>query len=335
MHQSILDYKLLIKDLSTKLSFEYFELDLIISPGGFNIFYALGIIDLLKELENQKKLKVHRIMGASAGAFAGLFYFSNLSSDIFKNHYNDLKSHFDKYKNVNLLFDYIDKYITDKNILNQINNKLHICYHKSSQESKFPTYEINSMFENLDELKTILKGSSTVPFFTTSTPLYKKNDVKYFDGMYTTTFEIHEPNRKTLHINLHSIFDLFSAIVPYKSSCDSQYFEGISDLYHFLQNQKDQNDNHHCLKLTNNKTDPYPTLTFSAILYRFILYSILVIYINFIEILYVFIEKMKNLIKKNKIETKEFEKVYRHYYETNENMILQLCMNFFNGLLLS
>jgi predicted acylesterase/phospholipase RssA len=150
MTQTILDYKSLIKDLASKLSFEYLDLDLIISPGGFNIFYALAISDLLKELQNQNKLKVHRIMGASAGALAGLFYFSNLNSDIFINHYNDMKSHFDKYKNVNMFFDYIDKYIIDSNILNQINNKLYICYHKCESESRFPTFEIKSMFETLD-----------------------------------------------------------------------------------------------------------------------------------------------------------------------------------------
>jgi predicted patatin/cPLA2 family phospholipase len=276
----LIDYTKYIKNLVSKLDMKYYDLDMIVSPGGFNIFYAFGVCDFLLECERQKKLKVHRIHGASAGSVVGLLYLIQSSSDFFLKHYEELRNHFDKYKNASVFFqhvdEYFDKYITDEKILESINDKLFIGYHEIKNDSIFCEYKIAEKYKTLNELRRKIKASCAVPVYTVESCFYTcEEQNNYLDGFYTQNFPIVNPERHTLHVNLVSPFDSSTIMIPYKSTCNSLYLEGINDLFELFQTKQPT----FRLDLTNNFIDPYPHLTFKNILWRSLLYSIITIYI--------------------------------------------------------
>ena len=275
----LIDYSKYIKNLVSKLDTKYLDLDMIVSPGGFNIFYAFGVCDFLLECERQKKLKVHRIHGASAGSVVGLLYLIQSSSDFFMKHYEELRNHFDKYKNASVFFqhvdEYFDKYITDEKILDSINNRLFIGYHDIKHDSVFCEYKIDSLYKTLNDLRKKIKASCAVPVYTVESCFYACEEYNYLDGFYTQNFPIINPQRHTLHVNLVSPFDSSTIMIPYKSTCNSLYLEGINDLFEMLQKKQPT----FRLDLTNNFTDPYPHLTFKNIVWRNLLYTIITVYI--------------------------------------------------------
>ena len=276
----LIDYSKYIKNLVSKVDTKYYDLDMIISPGGFNIFYAFGVCDFLLECERQKKLKVHRIHGSSAGSLVGLLYFIQSSSDFFIKHYEELRNHFDKYKNASLFFkhfdEYFDKYLKDEKILDLLNDKLFVGFHEIYEDSIFSEYKIQSNFKNLFELRRKIKASCSVPSYTIESCFYTcEENCNFLDGFYTTNFPILRPERHTLHVNLISPFDSSTIFIPYKSTCNSLYMEGINDMFELLKTKQPT----FRLDLTNNLDNPYFHLSFKNILWRNLLYTLITIYI--------------------------------------------------------
>ena len=54
-----------------------YELDLVLEGGAFNGSYIVGILMFLKEMENSRLVKLHRISGCSVGALLCLKYLMN------------------------------------------------------------------------------------------------------------------------------------------------------------------------------------------------------------------------------------------------------------------
>ena len=54
------------------------SIDLVLESGAANGSYQIGCLLYLKELENQKKVKIDRISGSSIGAISGFYYFTNM-----------------------------------------------------------------------------------------------------------------------------------------------------------------------------------------------------------------------------------------------------------------
>ena len=54
------------------------SIDLVLEAGAANGSYQIGCLLYLKELENQKKVKIDRISGSSIGAISGFYYFTDM-----------------------------------------------------------------------------------------------------------------------------------------------------------------------------------------------------------------------------------------------------------------
>jgi hypothetical protein len=167
--------------------------DILLSPGGYNGFYQLGICHYIK---NNFDIQNKKILGFSAGSWAGLFLCLN------KEHTNDCI----------------------KNIFSQINKycplpKLPIIFKKAIVKYKYDDFNISNLNIGLTNLATrnvyihnefltindcinSCIGSSFVPYITYKDILYFYKNKCVIDGaIYYKNYIKHIDKNKTLLIN--------------------------------------------------------------------------------------------------------------------------------------
>ena len=72
------------------------DIDIVIEGGCFNGLYSLGALLLIKELEDRKYFKVHRVSGASIGTIMGFAYLSDSLLDV-PNYFKEIRRCFKIY----------------------------------------------------------------------------------------------------------------------------------------------------------------------------------------------------------------------------------------------
>lgn len=204
------------------------ELDLVLSGGAFNGSYILGSLYYIKELENQKLVKIKRISGSSIGSILGLLYLSN-QLDLFVYFYNDTFKSLKKHKNLSKLMELKNMFkdTLPPNICNIVNNKLYISFNNVESCKKYTKHKYN----NLDELSEYIIRSCYVPYLIDYNSCYKN---KYIDGMLPYIFKKIE-NRHILHINVFTHDKLIDVVnVKNETTNLHRILLGIIDIHLFF-----------------------------------------------------------------------------------------------------
>ena len=134
-------------------SFKGSHIDLILEGGSFNGSYQAGCLLYLKELETKGYLVIDRISGASIGSLMAFLYLTNnldLTDDLYKLFYNNLKENFNLSVIKELKKILIEKErMTDK-LLDLVNKKLYISYYNLDKSKKI----IKKTYKNIDDIFT-------------------------------------------------------------------------------------------------------------------------------------------------------------------------------------
>jgi hypothetical protein len=77
----------LIEDVQEIVEKEVADIDLVISGGGLKGYFACGSVDILKSELVRNRVKIARVSGASAGAWAGLFICCDLPTTVWMETY--------------------------------------------------------------------------------------------------------------------------------------------------------------------------------------------------------------------------------------------------------
>lgn len=171
------------------------NLDLIISGGGFNGAYGYGCLLFLKEIQNQNRIRINRISGASIGAILGLIFFTDPDINFIKE-YIKIQNNWRKKGNLNNVKSFISRFIftyfksDDK--VKILDNKLYINRINIENGKE----EVICKFKSRDQLVDCILCSSFIPYITNGQKRYKK---KYIDGIYPYLFK--DKKNKSLFIN--------------------------------------------------------------------------------------------------------------------------------------
>jgi hypothetical protein len=204
------------------------EIDLVLSGGAFNGSYILGSLYYLKNMEENKFIKIRRISCSSIGSILGLLYLIE-KLDLFNEFYNTIFNELKKRKNLSQLLD-LKSLLNDKlpdNICEILNNKYYVCYTNIKLCKKI----VKSNFDNKDQLIDYIIRSCYVPYLIDYSPCYKN---KYMDGMLPYFFK-KKHNRQILYINVFTPDKLYYVInVKNESNNLHRILSGINDVHMFF-----------------------------------------------------------------------------------------------------
>lgn len=204
------------------------QIDLILSGGMFNGSYTIGALYYLKKLEQQNIIQIKRISSSSVGSILGLLYFID-KLDLFHELYQLFFLHFNKQKNLSILFTLKEKIYNElpPNAEQLLHNKLFISYNNIKTCKKY----VKSTFTNKHKIINYLIRSSYVPYIINYKYSYKK---KYIDGMLPHFFQ-KQPHTKILYINVFTP-DKLSYVINIKNESQNihRIISGINDIHMFF-----------------------------------------------------------------------------------------------------
>jgi hypothetical protein len=222
---------ILIDNLIRNLDISHFNnVDIVFEGGLFNGSYLIGALYYLKQLEDKKIIKIHRISGCSIGALISLIYYTNnykLSDIIYKITYQ----HFKKKLNVNIfskIFYTIRPLITS-DVMKKINGNFYITYYNLKKNKQI----VKNKYKNVDELFEMIRRSCHCPYVIDNTFSYKN---KYVDGFYPFIFndELALSN-KILYFNIHNFDKITNSIsIKNEKTNYSRILYGILDIHTFF-----------------------------------------------------------------------------------------------------
>ena len=146
-------------------------IDLVLEAGAANGSYQIGCLLYLKELENQKKVKIDRISGSSIGAISGFYYYTDML-DNFQEDYFLLTKCFKEHLNVHVLKEILEKKLEklSEGNIEELNDKLFIVYHDAGQKKQI----LRKKYENKEDLLNCLLKTSHLPYLVTQNSLCYK-----------------------------------------------------------------------------------------------------------------------------------------------------------------
>jgi hypothetical protein len=221
--------KKLIENVPISCSGKPEVIDLILDGGIFNGSYQIGSLYFLREMENQKKIKIDKISCCSIGAICAILYHINKLELSIKIYDSTLK-HFKKHKKLEIMHSFIDNNIRPLlpvDIHKQLSNKLYICYYDVKKQKKV----VRKNYKSIDDLLNVIKRSSFVPFLINGDLVYEK---KYVDGMNPYILKC-EPNKKILYIDLFGYDKFFYALsVKNEKTNFHRILSGVLDIHLFF-----------------------------------------------------------------------------------------------------
>jgi hypothetical protein len=265
--------KKLIENMPPCSSDKIENIDLILDGGVFNGSYQIGGLFFLKELENQKKIKIDRISCCSVGSLcAVLYYIDNL--DLALEFYDVLVNYFIKNKNLACLHNYIDSKLfplLSKSLYKKVSNKFYISYYDLKSQKKI----IRKKYRSNCDLLRCLKRTTFLPYFINGNSIYDK---RYIDGItpYILNFE---PNKKSLYIDLFGL-DKINYVFSIKNEKINihRILAGILDIHLFFIKQTNTQmcsyaNKWHLLPWARNRIIKY--LIEKLIVYLFVIYILI------------------------------------------------------------
>lgn len=218
-----------------KKDFNY-KIDLVLEGGCMNGAYEIGGLILLKELENNNRVCINRLSGASVGSFVSLLYLTN-NLECYAGYYKLWRESFNNTIKLGNLKDLVLKVC--KEIPNDIfkslqKNKLFITYY----DIKSKKCILKKEYESRLELGESVLKSCHIPYLINGDMFYKTEEGEYLDGGLPYIFKIQE-DRKILYMKLtqssklQKIFNVCGEL-----NVDGRVLEGMLDTYNFFMTNK-------------------------------------------------------------------------------------------------
>ena len=218
-----------------KKKFNY-NIDLVLEGGCMNGAYEIGGLILLKELENNNKVCVNRLSGASVGSFISLLYLTN-NLEYYTKCYKSWRESFNntiKLENLKDLVMKVCQEMPDDIFKSLQKNKLFITYYDINTKKCI----LKKQYETRLELGESVLKSCHLPYLINGKVFYKTEEGEYLDGGLPYIFKIQE-NRKILYMKLtqagklQNIFNVSGEI-----NIDGRILEGMLDMYNFFMTNK-------------------------------------------------------------------------------------------------
>jgi hypothetical protein len=221
--------KKLIKDVPANYFDKTETIDLVLDGGAFNGSYQIGCLYFLKEMENQKMIKIDKISCCSVGCLCALLYYINrldLAIDIYDYFLKDFK----KNKSLEFLHHYIDTELhplLPVDLYITFSNKFYLTYYDLKKQKKIT----RKKYKSNDNLLECVKRATFLPYFINGNLTYKK---KYIDGLSPYIFD-NSPAKKIIYIELFGIDKINYAfsIKNEKNNCH-RILTGVLDIYLFF-----------------------------------------------------------------------------------------------------
>jgi hypothetical protein len=221
--------KKLIDNVPCHCSKNIETIDIILDGGIFNGSYQIGGLYFLKEMENQKKIKIDKFSCCSVGALCALLYYIN-RLDLALELYDLSVVNFKKYKQLLFLHSYIDDTLAPllpADAHNHATNKIYICYYDVKKKRKI----VRQSYKSNKDLLECIKRSTFIPYFINGDALLNK---RYIDGINPNILKC-EPNKKILYIDLlgmDKIADAFS--IKNEKTNFHRILSGVLDIHLFF-----------------------------------------------------------------------------------------------------
>jgi hypothetical protein len=204
------------------------KIDLVLDGGIFNGSYLIGALHFLKEMENQKIIKINRISSCSIGTVAAFLYYIDALDEMPKL-YNIVNNEFKENYNLNSITKLKSLLINviPKDICKTINKKLFITFYNIKKGIK----QIKYKYDNIDDIINTIIKSCFVPYLIDGNLLFKN---KYFDGVNPYVFNI-KPNIKILYLDLFG-YDKIGNLLNVKNEKTNchRILSGMLDIHNFF-----------------------------------------------------------------------------------------------------
>ena len=217
------------------------NMNIVLEGGGFNGAYEIGVLMLIKKLENKSVITINKISGVSIGSVAGLLFLLD-KLHYYEKYYHILREEIHKslcIKNVDTLLRKIIDKISEKVFEKIKHNKLYISYYNLHEKQHITKSKYES---KQDLLETILK-SIHVPFITSNNKLTHNclDNNEYIDGLYPFIFSLKEKmiESKTLYVCINQINSIHNCYnTKNENTPISRILHGILDCYDLLKYNK-------------------------------------------------------------------------------------------------
>ena len=179
MNKDLIKY---LDNIKCDFNIIYDNFDLIFSGGGFKGFYHIGICKILKDMENNNKIKIRYIIGTSTGAISAINYACNIEYETWIQAYYTIKQNITKSDLHNCVIDVFQTKIP-KNAYELCNGKVKIAV------SKLTLFgfeeELIDYFESNEHLINVLSAAIKIPFLTSKSifGIKIKKDI-YYDAFF-------------------------------------------------------------------------------------------------------------------------------------------------------
>jgi virulence-associated protein VapD len=220
-------------DINIKNKYSNLSLDIVFEGGLFNGSYLAGCLLYLKQLEEKKYIKIHKISGCSIGSIVAILYFipnPKLWIEIYQLAYTQFKEH----HNINIfntLFDIIKRELP-RNIISLVHKRVYITYFNVKTGKQVIKYK----YKNLDDLFETIRRSCSFPYITNNSLFYKE---KYLDGLYPYIFK---NKNKILYLNIHNLDQIIGMLsVKNEPTNIQRILEGIIDIHSFFVSETNTN----------------------------------------------------------------------------------------------
>lgn len=225
-----------IKAVTKNITFpNKLTIDLVISGGAFNGGMALGSIMVIKQLENEEKIKVDKLSGCSVGAPMIISYLSN-TFDKHEDVFHKLKTCLKTNGDISCLKDNIHEFVyntfhSDDDMKNTLDNRCFINYNDITN-CKYCTV---STYDNRDHLVNVIVRSMYIPLLIDGKSKVEGN---FIDGIVPYIFK--ETKNDILYIELiKNNSDIIKSIVTQNEKNEHyRVLQGVSDASIFFTDNK-------------------------------------------------------------------------------------------------
>lgn len=218
------------------------EIDFVISGGGMKGYFATGCVDVLKHALDHNNMRIARLAGASAGAWAGMFAILNISTSFWMETYFTCQEHPDKLIHEvyeEMLMPWL-KAAIPKDAYKQCSGKLFISI--SVVTWRGLENQIISEFHSNDDLYECLLASSTIPFMTERCWWGREfRGMHVLDGGLTNNTPIFaDGNNRQLVLRLYDVEYPWRLLTSPLDSCiDALVLRGALLMDRFLRGQQE------------------------------------------------------------------------------------------------
>ena len=210
------------------------DIDIVIEGGCFNGLYSLGALLLIKELEDRKYFKIHRVSGASIGTVMGFAYLSESLLDV-PSYFKQIRRCFKKNINLSVVKEIMEEHcnkLTKEQFDFIKKDKLYISYTKNGIQ------KIRNEYKNKKQLLDSILKSIHIPYLTTGEYYHISGKNKYLDGGQPYIFNNRATNdeKKILYLDNSDLVTMFS--IKSELNSEGRIIEGALQCYNYLLKNK-------------------------------------------------------------------------------------------------